>query len=164
MLYHSWHAVVPQSLPPHTPVMQPVFLLAKSYPAPPSRAALQFWSNNKQCPALLCLLQVESGRYHLYIGNACPWCHRVLLALIVRGLLPHISYTVAADDPERASRGGWVFDTPEPVFGCKDLRCCLRALHDLWHLNSDCICVIITSLVCGAAELSLRDCPLLTPA
>ena len=72
--------------------------------------------------ARTCLLQVESGRYHLYIGNACPWCHRVLLALIVRGLLPHISYTVAADDPERASRGGWVFDTPEPVFGCKDLR------------------------------------------
>ncbi|CAL5225669.1 g8532 [Coccomyxa viridis] len=65
---------------------------------------------------------VESGRYHLYVGNACPWCHRVLLALIVRGLLPHISYTVAADDPERASRGGWVFDTPEPVFGMKDLR------------------------------------------
>ena len=68
------------------------------------------------------LLQVESGRYHLYIGNACPWCHRVLLALIVRGLLPHISYTIAADDPERASRGGWVFDTPEPVFGRNDLR------------------------------------------
>ncbi|CAK0733836.1 hypothetical protein CVIRNUC_000341 [Coccomyxa viridis] len=65
---------------------------------------------------------VESGRYHVYIGNACPWCHRVLLALIVRGLLPHISYTIAADDPERASRGGWVFDTPEPVFGRNDLR------------------------------------------
>ena len=68
------------------------------------------------------VLQVESGRYHLYVGNACPWCHRVLLALIVRGVLPHISYTLAVDDPERASRGGWVFDTPEPVFGCKDLR------------------------------------------
>ncbi len=81
---------------------------------------------------------MESGRYHLYIGNACPWCHRVLLALIVRGLLPHISYTVAADDPERASRGGWVFDTPEPVFGCKDLRCCLRALHFTLHLDPDC--------------------------
>ncbi len=67
-------------------------------------------------------LQVESGRYHLYVGNACPWCQRVLLALILRGLLPHISYSVAADDPERASRGGWVFDTPEPVFGAKDLR------------------------------------------
>ena len=67
-------------------------------------------------------LQVESGRYHIYIGNACPWCHRVLLALIVRGLTQHISVTWAADDPERASRGGWVFNSPEPVFGKKDLR------------------------------------------
>ncbi|KAK9916212.1 hypothetical protein WJX75_000127 [Coccomyxa subellipsoidea] len=64
----------------------------------------------------------ETGRYHLYVGNACPWCHRVLLALIVRGLLPHISYTMAVDDPERASRGGWVFDQPEPVFNASDLR------------------------------------------
>ena len=27
-----------------------------------------------------------SGRYHLYVGNACPWCHRVLLALVASGL------------------------------------------------------------------------------
>lgn len=67
-------------------------------------------------------LQAETGRYHLYVGNACPWCHRVLLALIIRGLLPHISFTMAIDDPERASRGGWVFDQPEPVFNAKDLR------------------------------------------
>ena len=66
--------------------------------------------------------QVESGRYHVYVGNACPWCHRVVLALIVRGLTQHISMTWAADDPERASRGGWVFNSPEPVFGKNDLR------------------------------------------
>ena len=66
--------------------------------------------------------QEEGGRYHLYIGNACPWCHRVLLVLILRGLLDKISYTWAVDDAERASRGGWVFDAPEPVFGTKDLR------------------------------------------
>ncbi|KAA6423856.1 MAG: hypothetical protein FRX49_06426 [Trebouxia sp. A1-2] len=65
---------------------------------------------------------VESGRYHIYVGNACPWCHRVVLALIVRGLTEHISVTWAADDPERASRGGWVFNSPEPVFGKNDLR------------------------------------------
>lgn len=67
-------------------------------------------------------VQVESGRYHIYVGNACPWCHRVVLALIVRGLTEHISVTWAADDPERASRGGWVFNSPEPVFGKNDLR------------------------------------------
>ena len=26
------------------------------------------------------------------------------------------------DDAERASRGGWVFDRPDPVFGARDLR------------------------------------------
>lgn len=34
---------------------------------------------------LLLLLQVESGRYHVYVGNACPWCHRVLLVLALTG-------------------------------------------------------------------------------
>jgi putative glutathione S-transferase len=145
----------------------------------------------------------EAGRYHLYVGNACPWCHRVLLALVVAGLqgtirwgpglahtfaalpsgcsdrhtaypapplvllprklrdantqarthsncrklptlsaqhrppdllasccvilsphrpAPPCSFSRAVDDPERASRGGWVFDGKDPVFGCSDLR------------------------------------------
>ena len=51
----------------------------------------------------------------------------MLLALILRGLAPHITYTMAVDDPERASRGGWVFDEPDPVFGAKDLRCALAS-------------------------------------
>ena len=44
------------------------------------------------------------------------------MAVVLRGLLEHVSITFAQDDPERASRGGWVFDTPEPVFGASDLR------------------------------------------
>ncbi|CAG9466160.1 unnamed protein product [Pedinophyceae sp. YPF-701] len=64
----------------------------------------------------------ESKRYRLYVGNACPWCHRVLLALAVTGLAAHIDVTFCVDDAERASRGGWVFDEPEPIFGAKDLR------------------------------------------
>ena len=70
--------------------------------------------------------QAEPGRYVVYLGNACPWCHRVLLALILRGLLPGVMVINAADDPERASRGGWVFDSPDPVFGAADLRRALR--------------------------------------
>jgi hypothetical protein len=38
------------------------------------------------------------------------------------GLGRHIGFTWLVDDPERASRGGWVFDGRDPVFGCKDLR------------------------------------------
>jgi len=36
-------------------------------------------------------MQAESGRYQVYVGNACPWCHRVLLALAITGLDKHIS-------------------------------------------------------------------------
>lgn len=65
-------------------------------------------------------------RYHLYVGNACPWCHRVLLALAILGLDRYITFTWLLDDAERASRGGWIFDPStgsDPVFGAKDLRC-----------------------------------------
>ena len=59
----------------------------------------------------------------MYLGNACPWCHRVLLTLALRGLAGHISYSRLRDEPEHATRGGWVFgrDEPDPVFGAKDL-------------------------------------------
>jgi putative glutathione S-transferase len=35
---------------------------------------------------------LEKGRYHLYVGNACPWCHRVLLALVVCGLEEYVRW------------------------------------------------------------------------
>lgn len=49
-------------------------------------------------PAVLCGLSrthttefpLEKGRYHLYVGGACPWCHRVLLALALTGLHEYI--------------------------------------------------------------------------
>eukprot|EP00471_Norrisiella_sphaerica_P003741 CAMPEP_0184490604 /NCGR_PEP_ID=MMETSP0113_2-20130426/18289_1 /TAXON_ID=91329 /ORGANISM="Norrisiella sphaerica, Strain BC52" /LENGTH=420 /DNA_ID=CAMNT_0026874555 /DNA_START=101 /DNA_END=1363 /DNA_ORIENTATION=- len=67
------------------------------------------------------------GRYQIYTGNPCPWCHRVLLVKALRGIpndvLPH---TALIDDPTKASRGGWVFgeslEMRDPVFNSYDLR------------------------------------------
>ncbi len=36
----------------------------------------------------------ESGRYHLYISNACPWAHRTLIFRHLKGLTDHISVSV----------------------------------------------------------------------
>mmetsp|Transcript_53413 Transcript_53413/g.99456 ORF Transcript_53413/g.99456 Transcript_53413/m.99456 type:complete len:419 (+) Transcript_53413:99-1355(+) len=84
----------------------------------------------------------ESGRYHLYLGNPCPWCHRVALVVALRGLGTHVSCTRLLDDPTKARRGGWIFSEaaaaaaagsqsssplfvdslgPDPVFGESDL-------------------------------------------
>eukprot|EP01025_Chloroclados_australasicus_P018917 TRINITY_DN20106_c0_g1_i5.p2 TRINITY_DN20106_c0_g1~~TRINITY_DN20106_c0_g1_i5.p2 ORF type:complete len:404 (-),score=29.56 TRINITY_DN20106_c0_g1_i5:376-1587(-) len=65
----------------------------------------------------------EYGRYHLYVGNACPWCHKVLMVMAITGAADgFITYSQLQDDAERASRGGWVFDENDPVFNAADLR------------------------------------------
>ncbi len=66
----------------------------------------------------------ESGRYHLYLGNACPWCHRAILAVILRGYSnDQITITQLGSDPTKARRGGWIFtqQNPDPVWGAADL-------------------------------------------
>jgi putative glutathione S-transferase len=63
-----------------------------------------------------------AGRYHLYVGNACPWCHRVLLTLAVRGIAGAVTITRLLDEPENATRGGWVMPREgDPAFGARDL-------------------------------------------
>eukprot|EP01084_Bolivina_argentea_P286853 492143_1 len=37
--------------------------------------------------------KAEPNRYHLYISKACPWCHRVLLVIALKGLEDCISIT-----------------------------------------------------------------------
>ncbi|KAJ8601978.1 hypothetical protein CTAYLR_008813 [Chrysophaeum taylorii] len=65
---------------------------------------------------------VGSKRYELYVGNACPWCHRTLLALALRNV-SQVHVTTLVDDATRASRGGWVVaKPPDPVFGARDLK------------------------------------------
>ena len=65
----------------------------------------------------------ESGRYHLYTGNPCPWCHRVRLAAQLRKVTrEEMGQTLLVDDPIKASRGGWVFGPKEKdPLGCYDL-------------------------------------------
>jgi glutathionyl-hydroquinone reductase len=69
------------------------------------------------------LLQ-ESGRYHLYLGNPCPWCHRVALAHTILKLSPFISLSSLEDNPLLASKGGWTFSkrNPDPLFNANDLK------------------------------------------
>lgn len=70
----------------------------------------------------------SSPRYVLYVGNACPWCHRVLLTLALREMRDQLVRVVdLLDDPEKATRGGWIVSpaanngAPDPVFGARDL-------------------------------------------
>jgi putative glutathione S-transferase len=72
----------------------------------------------------------EPGRYQVYLGNPCPWCHRVRLVLALRDVSPQeVGVTMLVDDPIKASRGGWCFspNDPDPVQNCRDLR----ELYDL---------------------------------
>jgi len=65
----------------------------------------------------------EADRYHLYVGNPCPWCHRAVLAVQILGIDSGIGVTRLQDDPIKASRGGWVFSSQQPdPLGNYDLR------------------------------------------
>mmetsp|Transcript_30191 Transcript_30191/g.92341 ORF Transcript_30191/g.92341 Transcript_30191/m.92341 type:complete len:377 (+) Transcript_30191:26-1156(+) len=65
----------------------------------------------------------DSGEYCLYVGNACPWCHRTALGLALRGNPRNVRLVELEDDATRASRGGWILKTgKDPVFGKPDLK------------------------------------------
>jgi len=80
-------------------------------------------------------LQAE-GSYVLYVGNACPWCHRTLLARALRGADALVSVVKMDDDPAKARRGGWSFtrQAPDPVFGASDLK----GVYDALELTGRC--------------------------
>ncbi|WP_156964513.1 glutathione S-transferase C-terminal domain-containing protein [Methylocapsa aurea] len=64
----------------------------------------------------------EPGRYHLYLGKGCPFCHRVLIALNVLDLAKIITFSFV--DDERDGRG-WAFRArrgADPVNGFLLLR------------------------------------------
>ncbi len=67
----------------------------------------------------------EAGRYHLYVSYACPWAHRALIFLALKGLEDLISVSVV--HPEMLE-DGWSFATDFPgstgdrLFGLPFLR------------------------------------------
>mmetsp|Transcript_30353 Transcript_30353/g.51726 ORF Transcript_30353/g.51726 Transcript_30353/m.51726 type:complete len:464 (+) Transcript_30353:77-1468(+) len=61
---------------------------------------------------------VASPRYKLYLGNPCPWCHRVKAVMALLDLEEEIPITMLIDDAEKASKGGWILPDPSP----KDLQ------------------------------------------
>lgn len=54
------------------------------------------------------------GRYRLYLGGPCPWCHRVSSTLALLKLKDAIKVTNLIDDAEKASKGGWILPPPPP--------------------------------------------------
>jgi len=71
--------------------------------------------------------QAESGRYHLYLAHACPWCTRTEIALRLKGLedVISISYVepVMGEIDENGTRG-WVFNDEykDPLHGAANVH------------------------------------------
>ena len=62
--------------------------------------------------------KAEPGRYHLYVANNCPWCHRTALTRQIKKLEDIVTMDVLyfRRDPEK----GWQFNPDEP--GCTTER------------------------------------------
>ncbi|MEM0978440.1 MAG: glutathione S-transferase family protein [Pseudomonadota bacterium] len=58
--------------------------------------------------------KAESGRYHLYVANACPWAHRTLIFRALKGLSEHITVDIVHPD---MLDFGWTFETDGPARG-----------------------------------------------
>lgn len=56
----------------------------------------------------------EAGRYHLYVGLACPWAHRTVIFRHLKGLQQHISLSVVH---WYMAENGWTFAPGEGVVG-----------------------------------------------
>jgi len=69
--------------------------------------------------------KAESGRYHLFVANACPWANRTMIFRALKGLTPHIDVSVV--HPDMLSEG-WTFETDDKgatgdrLFGSRFMR------------------------------------------
>ncbi len=70
----------------------------------------------------------ESGRYHLYIGHACPWAHRTHIFLKLKGLADMISMSVVH---WFMGEQGWTFEPGDGVI--PDSVNHAHALHEVYQ-------------------------------
>lgn len=71
-----------------------------------------FQAGNNPSPLEIPIVDEDYRRYKLYLGNPCPWCHRVKAAIAVLNLEGEIPVTMLIDDAEKASKGGWILPKP----------------------------------------------------
>ncbi len=69
----------------------------------------------------------QSGRYHLYVSVACPWCHRTLIVRALKGLEKHISVSTAC---QVENGQGWAFNPWDDLRPEQDLNA--KYLHEIY--------------------------------
>ncbi len=70
----------------------------------------------------------EPGRYHLYIGNACPWAHRTRIMRTLKGLDEWIGLSIVH---WHMGEKGWTFEAGEGVI--PDPIHHARFLHEIYR-------------------------------
>ena len=125
-------------------------------------------------------VELEPGRYRLYVSLACPWAHRTLVVRALKGLEQVVPVSIV--DPFMGERG-WAFSShpgsiPDPVHGARYLyEIYLRAdprytgrvtVPVLYDTRRDTIvnnesAEILRILDRAAAPLATRDLPTLYP-
>ena len=77
-----------------------------------SQAKFRNWitADGSAGPSGISGFKAETGRYHMYVSDACPWAHRALIFRQIKGLSDHI--TISTVHPDMLS-DGWSFEKDE---------------------------------------------------
>ena len=77
-----------------------------------SQAKFRNWitANGSAGPSGTGGFKAETGRYHMYVSDACPWAHRALIFRRIKDLSNHI--TISTVHPDMLS-DGWSFEKDE---------------------------------------------------
>ena len=77
-----------------------------------SQAKFRNWitADGSAGPSGISGFKAETGRYHMYVSDACPWAHRALIFRQIKDLSDHI--TISTVHPDMLS-DGWSFEKDE---------------------------------------------------